>query len=298
MENEAKQLILRELDAEERLLWAGQPRRGICFRRGDIYMIPFSLIWASFSIFWEIQAFRENAPRFFRFWGIPFILAGAYLVAGRFVWDAWRRARTFYGVTDRHILIVSSVGSKSTTMLALNTLPGLTLYQDRVSDAELFNALRHVGSDALALGFRRMRADNDDIFIGKLFLPIRIGGQIGATVAAGVCPELNDGHFASPVGQFDCFTTGSIDPGAANQFRRGKIERLRLVLRPSELSHRQWSDGARRAENGGDQREEADDFYPVCLHVSYLIRSWRNAKNKPMAFQQRLLVIPSVLALG
>src|SRR6266511_4310421 len=96
MENEAKQLILRELDAGERLLWAGQPRRGICFRGGDIYMIPISL-------------------------------AGAYLVAGRFVWDAWRRARTFYGVTDRHILIVSSVGSKSTTMLALNTLPGLTL---------------------------------------------------------------------------------------------------------------------------------------------------------------------------
>ena len=127
MENEAKQLILRELDAGEPLLWAGQPRRGICFRGGDIYVIPFSLIWAGFWIFWEIQAFRENAPRFFRFWGIPFILAGAYLVAGRFVWDAWRRARTFYGVTDSRILIVSSVGSKSTTMLTLNTLPGLTL---------------------------------------------------------------------------------------------------------------------------------------------------------------------------
>jgi hypothetical protein len=67
MENEAKQLILRELDAGERLLWAGQPRRGICFRVGDIYMIPISLIWASFWIFWEIQAFRENAPVFFVF---------------------------------------------------------------------------------------------------------------------------------------------------------------------------------------------------------------------------------------
>jgi len=69
MENEAKQLILRELDAGERLLWAGQPRRGICFRGGDIYMIPFSLIWASFSIFWEIQAFRENAPPVFFVFG-------------------------------------------------------------------------------------------------------------------------------------------------------------------------------------------------------------------------------------
>jgi hypothetical protein len=67
MENEAKQLILRELDAGERLLWAGQPRRGICFRGGDIYVIPFSLIWISFWIFWETLAFRENSPRFFVF---------------------------------------------------------------------------------------------------------------------------------------------------------------------------------------------------------------------------------------
>jgi hypothetical protein len=67
MEYGAKQLILHELEAGERLLWAGQTRRGICFRWGDIYVIPFSLIWASFSIFWEIQAFRENAPVFFVF---------------------------------------------------------------------------------------------------------------------------------------------------------------------------------------------------------------------------------------
>jgi len=127
MEFDAKQLILREIDAGEHLLWAGQPRRGICFRRADIFMIPFSIIWASFTVFWEIMAFRENAPIFFRFWGIPFVLAGAYLVVGRFVWDAWRRTRTVYGVTDRRVLIVSGAGARSTTTLALKTLPGLTL---------------------------------------------------------------------------------------------------------------------------------------------------------------------------
>ena len=143
-----------------------------------------------------------------------------------------------------------------------------------------------------------MHADNDDIFIGELFLLICIGGQIGETVAAGECPELNDGYSAAPASQVDCFAAGGIDPGAANQFRRGKIELLRLLPRHDKLSHRQGSDGARRAEDGGDQREETDDFYPVCLHVSYLVRSWRNAKNKPAPFQQSLLVISWVLAFG
>jgi hypothetical protein len=137
MEYEAKQLILRELEAGERLLWAGQPRRGICFRKGDIFMIPFSLIWASFSIFWEIMAFSENSPLFFRFWGIPFILVGAYMVAGRFVWDARRRAKTYYGVTDRHLLIVYGVDSKKTTTLALKSLPGLTLDERYNGDGDV-----------------------------------------------------------------------------------------------------------------------------------------------------------------
>jgi Bacterial PH domain len=137
MEYEAKELILRELDAGERLLWAGRPRRGICFRGGEIYVIPFSLIWASFWIFWETMAFRENSPLFFRFWGILFILVGAYMVAGRFVWDARRRAKTFYGVTDRHILIVYGVDSKKTTTLALKSLPGLTLDERYNGDGDV-----------------------------------------------------------------------------------------------------------------------------------------------------------------
>src|SRR5436853_5210270 len=105
MEDDAKQLLLPELEAGEQLLWAGQPRRGICFREADMFMIPFSLLWAGFAVFWEVEAFRDSAPYFFRFWGIPFILAGADLVVGRFVWDTWRRARTFYGVTDHRVLI-------------------------------------------------------------------------------------------------------------------------------------------------------------------------------------------------
>ena len=91
------------------------------------------------SLRWRFLSgrFLKTPPLFFRFWGIPFILVGAYMVAGRFVWDARRRAKTYYGVTDRHILIVYGVDSKKTTTLALKSLPGLTLDERYNGDGDV-----------------------------------------------------------------------------------------------------------------------------------------------------------------
>ncbi len=33
------------LEANEKLLWSGQPRRGLMLRPSDAYVIPFSLLW-------------------------------------------------------------------------------------------------------------------------------------------------------------------------------------------------------------------------------------------------------------
>lgn len=123
----AEDKIAGTLDAGERLLWSGQPATGIRFRTADWYMIPFSLLWGGFAIFWEVMAFQDKAPLFFRFWGMPFVLVGLYLIAGRFIWDARRRARTSYAVTDRRLLLVSGSRSQVTTSLSLRTLPAITL---------------------------------------------------------------------------------------------------------------------------------------------------------------------------
>ena len=131
IEHEAQQIILPELDPLERLLWACRPTRGIIFRRADSLMIPFSLMWAGFVVFWEIAAYRESGPSFFSLWGVPFVLVGAYLVVGRFLWDAWRRAHTFYAVTDRRVLIVTRGVSQNVTTLAIRNLPAITLAERR-----------------------------------------------------------------------------------------------------------------------------------------------------------------------
>ena len=92
------------LTAGETVLWRGKPGKGHLLTGQDIFMIPFSILWCGFAIFWEATVIRNGAPFFFTLWGIPFVCVGLYMVFGRFLWTAWIRKRTAYVITDQKIL--------------------------------------------------------------------------------------------------------------------------------------------------------------------------------------------------
>jgi hypothetical protein len=77
------QQIQRELVPDETMLWADMPNPKIIFHSDGRAVIPFSLV-----------------P------GIPFLLAGNYVLWGRFVADARLKRRTYYAITNRRVLFL------------------------------------------------------------------------------------------------------------------------------------------------------------------------------------------------
>ena len=125
LENELRQ----NLSSGEKLIWTGKPRTGIMLRSSDVFLIPFSLLWGGFAVFWESSVLATDAPFFFKLWGIPFVLAGIYMIIGRFFIDAKKREKTIYGITTDRIVIKSGVFSTDIKSLNIKTLSDITINQ-------------------------------------------------------------------------------------------------------------------------------------------------------------------------
>src|SRR6185369_2341404 len=101
----------------ERVLWTGQPRQGIALTAKDTFLIPFSLLWGGFAIFWNVGVWSfpgQGPPLAFRLFGVPFLVIGLYFIVGRFFHDAYVRKNMFYAVTDQRVLVLR--GSKITSL--------------------------------------------------------------------------------------------------------------------------------------------------------------------------------------
>ena len=63
--------------------------------------------------------------------GLFFAAAGAYLIFGRFLLKRYTRRRTWYGVTNRRVILVSTAFGRRVRSLSLKRLPGLELSTGR-----------------------------------------------------------------------------------------------------------------------------------------------------------------------
>lgn len=131
MLDDASSAFRDELSPGERLLWSGRPQQGLMLRGSDALLIPFSLLWGGFAVFWEASAVRGGAPFFFKLWGIPFVLVGLYITVGRFLFDAWQRARTLYAVTDQRALILSGLFTRNVRSLGVKSLSDINFSSGR-----------------------------------------------------------------------------------------------------------------------------------------------------------------------
>jgi hypothetical protein len=125
---EAQNRFTRELESGERILWSGKPDNCRWLSQQDALLIPFSILWGGFAIFWEATALSSGAARsnvIFPLFGVPFVLVGLYLIIGRFFARRWVRRRTLYAVTDLRVIVVAPSWPRSerTTSVWLRSYP-------------------------------------------------------------------------------------------------------------------------------------------------------------------------------
>ncbi len=109
------------LSSGERVLWRGRPEHYPLFERRDLLLIPFSILWGGFAVFWEAEVILSEAPLLFPLWGIPFVCIGLYMMIGRFFHRSWLLRHSDYVITDRRIL--RRVGKKVDMLLASSLPP-------------------------------------------------------------------------------------------------------------------------------------------------------------------------------
>jgi hypothetical protein len=106
-------ILTRKLDPDEDLLCWGRPPHGLVLRQADFLLIPFSLLWGGLALVGEWWAIASGDNWGIGVFFIPFVAIGLYLIIGRFIHDAWRRTRTYYGVSNHRILILEPSSIKS-----------------------------------------------------------------------------------------------------------------------------------------------------------------------------------------
>jgi hypothetical protein len=130
-DEEAREMIRHAavLRPGEELLWAGRPKQGIWLRAADAYLIPFSVMWGGFAIFWEVMAVRSRVSAGMAIWGIPFVLIGLYVLFGRFVHAARVRRQVAYGLTAERVIVLGGRRGKKVRSYRLDSLTDLGLHE-------------------------------------------------------------------------------------------------------------------------------------------------------------------------
>jgi Bacterial PH domain len=151
---EDEQALSAELGRGERLLWSGIPRQGLRLRPTDMFMVPLSLFWGGFVFFWEYLVISKGEA-FHILWGIPFVLMGIFLIVGRFFVDSYQRARTYYGVTDQRVVIVSGLINRRITSILLPRLGKVSLNERSDRSGSIIFGARSPGPAFNLLGSAR-----------------------------------------------------------------------------------------------------------------------------------------------
>lgn len=115
-----------ELLSGEKFLWTGQPDPNIFFTKGDIFLIPFSLLWGGSFISTLGSSFPMNGEfSIFSLVSVVFSVVGAYMIFGRFIYKYLKKKNTYYAVTSERVLILTELFGRSVLSINAKSLSAI-----------------------------------------------------------------------------------------------------------------------------------------------------------------------------
>ncbi len=192
--HQLKQNLQSELVKGEQILWIGRPDPTRLFSPGDAFLVPFSLVWGGFAIFWETSVFSSKAPFPMVLFGIPFVGMGLYFIFGRFIVKKLRREKTIYVVTDQRVMSISDFRGHNVQAAFINALPTLNCSTGRDGSGTIHFSSVPIGmgayadsgleffSNGAASGFIGFYAIPDAAKVHELIMNIRRGEPVSPLV--------------------------------------------------------------------------------------------------------------------
>lgn len=148
------------LDADEKLLWQGAPATGLRFSGKGLFISIFGLFFLGFSVFWVTMAasFGTNTPidYVFPLFGLPFVAVGLWLVVGHWFYDAYKRKRSRYALTDQRAIIARRLFGRKMESYDISKDAPIYLVEgdlDTVNFAQRTYRTKN-GTNTVSIGFR------------------------------------------------------------------------------------------------------------------------------------------------
>lgn len=109
------------LDPGETILWQGRPDPRPHWAALSLPRAASGAVVTAIALLWITVAGRITtdfpAPLgLFPLLGLPFLAIGLYQIAGHVLWDAYRRARTWYTLSDRRAFIATDMPLRGKTL--------------------------------------------------------------------------------------------------------------------------------------------------------------------------------------
>lgn len=118
-------VISQELDQNEQILWSGQPNPNVYFAKGDLFLVPFALLWSGFAFSATFGTIVHGAPGLFTIMPALFCIVGLYITIGRFIYKRIRKLKTYYVLTNKRVLEIIMTRSRKTKEIYLSQMQGL-----------------------------------------------------------------------------------------------------------------------------------------------------------------------------